>query len=104
MGSLLRRSFSEHDHRSVLIYTLLCDRRGCVKVEAVAVPTDEDRSVGHRAGDVPADFADAQAIVRIRGWQDGRPVRCPDHVTPSWRRAAGAAPAASPDGVSASRL
>ena len=85
MGSLLRRQFSEADHRSVLINTLLCDRRGCVRVEAVAVATDEGRSTSNRSGELAPDFAMALAILHGRGWQTGDKVRCPGHVTPSWK-------------------
>lgn len=87
MGSLLRRQYSEHDHRSVLIHTLLCDRRGCTAVDAVAVPTDEDRSTGHRSGELAPDFAEALAIAHERGWQTDSKIRCPQHVTPTWKKA-----------------
>jgi hypothetical protein len=85
VGSLLLRKYVDTDTRSVLILTLLCDRRGCGRVDAVAVPTDEERATSYRSGELPPDFVDARRILHSRGWQSGKPVRCPDHVTPSWK-------------------
>jgi hypothetical protein len=87
MGSLLLRRYVEPDNRAVLIWTLVCGRRGCDRADAAAVPTDEVRAIARPAHDLPADFTDARAILHRRGWQTGKPTRCPAHVTPSWAAA-----------------
>jgi hypothetical protein len=71
--------------RSVLTLTLACDRAGCLAVDAVAVPTDDH--LAHTLGEhgQELDYEQAAAIAHDRGWQTGRPCRCPQHVTPSWR-------------------
>jgi hypothetical protein len=71
--------------RSVFTLTLACGRAGCASVDAVAVPTDDH--LAHTLGEHgrELDYEQAAAIAHARGWQTGKPCRCPRHVTPSWR-------------------